>query len=192
MVNYQDGKIYKIVSESTDKIYIGSTCQTLAKRLAKHKDNFTQFSKGKHLNNATTSFEILKYGDAKILLIELFPCSQKCELEAREYHHMKLNDNKVNKAMPTRPIQELRDANKGNKKEYDKLYYESNKEKKQEQNKIYNQEHGLEIYEKRKDYLKTYMKLKQSEIFVCECGCSTNLYNKARHMRSKKHLSYII
>ena len=38
MVNYSLGKIYKIVSDLTDKIYIGSTClEKLCMRLSKHK-----------------------------------------------------------------------------------------------------------------------------------------------------------
>jgi hypothetical protein len=34
---YKDGKIYKIVSDKTDMVYIGSTIQTLIKRLCRHK-----------------------------------------------------------------------------------------------------------------------------------------------------------
>ena len=38
MVNFNNGKIYKLVSVHTPKCYIGSTCEpTLAKRKAKHK-----------------------------------------------------------------------------------------------------------------------------------------------------------
>ena len=36
MVNYSNGKIYKIVSNNTDKIYIGSTTVKLAVRKARH------------------------------------------------------------------------------------------------------------------------------------------------------------
>ena len=37
---YNNGKIYKIVSDSTDKIYVGSTTQPLSKRHYEHKKNF--------------------------------------------------------------------------------------------------------------------------------------------------------
>ena len=48
MVNYQLGKIYKIVDLSTEECYIGSTCQpTLAKRLAKHVSDYKQYCSGK-------------------------------------------------------------------------------------------------------------------------------------------------
>ena len=36
-MNYSNGKIYKITSNQTDKIYIGSTILSLEKRLVGHK-----------------------------------------------------------------------------------------------------------------------------------------------------------
>ena len=37
MVNYQNGKIYKIINQSNDIVYIGSTTQALSHRYTKHK-----------------------------------------------------------------------------------------------------------------------------------------------------------
>ena len=37
------GKIYKIVSDSTDKIYIGSTSRTLAERLELHETTYEKW-----------------------------------------------------------------------------------------------------------------------------------------------------
>ena len=46
MVNYQLGKIYKIVCNKTGLIYVGSTCEpTLARRLVKHKADYNQYLK---------------------------------------------------------------------------------------------------------------------------------------------------
>ena len=36
MVNYQNGKIYKIVCDITDFVCVGSTCQSLNKRWNEH------------------------------------------------------------------------------------------------------------------------------------------------------------
>ena len=36
-VDYSKGKIYKITNDYNDDIYIGSTCDSLVKRLSKHK-----------------------------------------------------------------------------------------------------------------------------------------------------------
>jgi len=39
----ESGKIYKIISDSTDKIYIGSTVKTLDERLKEHEKDFLNF-----------------------------------------------------------------------------------------------------------------------------------------------------
>jgi len=81
-MNYHNGKIYTIRSNQTEKYYIGSTTQTLTKRLSKHKSNFEDWKRnGK---GYMTSFEILKYDDVYIELLELFPCKSKEELNKKE------------------------------------------------------------------------------------------------------------
>ena len=37
MRNFENGKIYKITNDFNDSIYIGSTCDTLDKRMIRHK-----------------------------------------------------------------------------------------------------------------------------------------------------------
>lgn len=110
-MDYQKGKIYKIVSFQTALIYVGSTCQSLSKRMSIHMSAYKTHlaGKGKRLIN---SFEILKYGAAEIVLIEAFPCKSKEELYARERHFIETLDC-VNKVIPTRT-----------KKEYDEMNYE--------------------------------------------------------------------
>ena len=78
MPDYKNGKIYQILSPNTDKVYIGSTTQPLHKRFYEHKSRFT---KPDHYN---ASCEVIKAGDAKIELIEEYPCENKMELERRE------------------------------------------------------------------------------------------------------------
>jgi hypothetical protein len=67
MPNYQDGKIYKIESPQTDKVYIGSTTQKLCDRMTNHRSSLKIFDLHKKKN--CTSFDILRTGDAKIYLI---------------------------------------------------------------------------------------------------------------------------
>ena len=41
---YQKSKIYKIVDNTNNNIYIGSTCEPiLSRRLAKHVSNYNEF-----------------------------------------------------------------------------------------------------------------------------------------------------
>jgi hypothetical protein len=85
------GRIYKIVSEQTDKIYIGSTVKTLSERLESHETDYEKwFCNNFKRTYYYTSFEILKYGDYKIILLEEYPCSCTNELTKREgYYQIK-------------------------------------------------------------------------------------------------------
>ena len=77
-IDYKNGKIYKILNDVNDMIYIGSTTQTLSRRLSQHKRKAddTRFH---------TALKELGADRFRILLIELFSCTCKAELEAREY-----------------------------------------------------------------------------------------------------------
>ena len=88
MPNYQNGKIYKITADETDKVYIGSTTKkTVAMRMAKHRSAYKCW-KTDNSKNYTTSYEILQYPSAVITLVELVPCNTKDELTARERFHI--------------------------------------------------------------------------------------------------------
>ena len=100
-MDYKNGRIYKITSDSTDKIYIGSTCQSLSKRMTTHRENQKAFEKGKGTN--CSSYELITLGDAIITLIEDYPCERKEQLRMRERYYIELNkDICINKCK--RPI----------------------------------------------------------------------------------------
>ncbi len=115
MVNYQNAKIYKLVSNSTDKVYIGSTCQSLTKRKAKHKDDYKRYLQGKC--RYITSFQLVELGDIDIVLLENYSCNSQEELHKKERFYIEGN-NCVNKCIPTRTYKEYNDANKEKAKEY--------------------------------------------------------------------------
>jgi hypothetical protein len=171
---YQLGKIYKITSEHTDKIYVGSTCKKLlCQRLAAHSSRFNQWKKGKA--DYTSSFELCKLGSVQITLLEAYPCNTKDELLSKErYWIEQYKDNIVNKYIPIKTIDEKKEtrkkyleANKVNIKERTKKYYEENKEK------------AKKYYEENK------------QIIICECGSNIQLVCKSKHELSKKHLYFL-
>tara|TARA_R110002153_G_scaffold249542_1_gene405928 strand:+ start:49 stop:600 length:552 start_codon:yes stop_codon:yes gene_type:complete len=111
MPDYQKGKIYKITSEQLPgKCYIGSTTQTLNRRVNGHKEDYKRYLKG--TRRSMTSSIIICYADAKITLIEDFPCESKKELHMREGLFIRrcMEDNKlddvVNKFIPGRSQKE--------------------------------------------------------------------------------------
>ena len=83
---FETGRIYKIVSDSTNKIQIGSTSKTLDERLEVHESDYENWFNSDFKAYYCTSFEILKYGDYKILLLEeiVFSCKKDLlKLEGR-------------------------------------------------------------------------------------------------------------
>ncbi len=81
-MNYQNSNIYKITDNTTDAIYIGSTCKTLEQRLKQHEYNLKSYKAGNY--HFITSFKILENNNYKIELIKLYPCDSKKELELQE------------------------------------------------------------------------------------------------------------
>ena len=62
MVNYENGKIYKLVCNKTGLVYVGSTCQRLlCKRLSGHVADYKRWGKGKF--RYVTSFNIIENDD---------------------------------------------------------------------------------------------------------------------------------
>jgi len=152
MVNYGNGKIYKIESYQGDLIYIGSTTKEyLSQRMDTHRSDYKRWKNGKC--NLTTSFKIFdEYGleNCTIVLLEIVACNSKDELLAREAFYIR-NLECVNKIIPGRTQKEYLDDHKEAKKDYDKLRNENNQQAKNEQNKFY--------YEKNKEVIKARMKL---------------------------------
>ena len=175
-MNYHNGKIYTIRSYQTDNVYYGSTTQPLSKRLSKHKVHYKLWKNEKH--NYLTSFEIIKYEDSYIELYENCPCNSKAELEKREGECIR-NNECVNKCIPGRSKKQYCEDNKDNIKQYSKQYREDDKEKMCQRDKKY--------YENNKEEIKQ----QKNEKHNCNCGGNYTSANKARHLRSKKHITYV-
>lgn len=144
MPDYSKGKIYAIKSPSCDKFYIGSTCQTLSKRMNTHKSHYKMFIKG--LLNYTRSYDLLMYSDAFIELIEDYPCQTRFQLEQRERFYIEtLNDKVVNNNIPTRKWAEYYQDHKTKLNSYNQEYHQQNKERIRSQKSKYNEENKDKI-----------------------------------------------
>ena len=189
---YQRAKIYKIVDNTNDNVYIGSTCEpTLARRLAKHRGNYNFYMNGKGFY--VTSFKILENDNYDIILIENYPCNNKDELHARERYHIESN-NCVNKNIPNRKIKEYNENNKEQIRANCKIYYENNTDKLLEKQKIHYENNKDQILEKRKVYYDTNkekIKARQSAQYNCKCGKCISVSNKSNHEKSKFHQNFL-
>lgn len=159
---FKRGKIYKLVSSFNDGVYIGSTTEkNLNNRLCRHLYDYKRFKDGK--GDYITSFDIIKDGDVKIILLEEYSCDSISELLNREKFYIE-NNRSVNKIIPAR-----------SKKDSNKKYREENKKK---------------ISDQRKDY-RLRNKEKINEKKICECGGKYTWNNKSIHFRSLKHIKFI-
>lgn len=139
--DYSTGKIYKIVSDCTTDVYIGSTIFSLKTRFTRHKCNYRLFLKNMYAN--VTVFKILKHEDCKIELLESFPCTTKQELFARESHYIRTLPNLVNSVIPDRTAQEYYMDNRKRISDSKKIYYQQNKEFIKKKNKKYQHDKKL-------------------------------------------------
>ena len=181
MVNYTEGKIYKIESTLGDKVYYGSTTKKrLCDRMSTHRSSYNRWLNGKDIGNYS-SFDLFnEYGleNCKIILVENCPCESKDELIAREAHYIKSFEC-VNKLVPGRTLKEYYQDNKNKIKEKKKERYYDNKNKILERNKQY--------YENNKNKILEKMKIKHT----CVCGSCICKGDKAKHERSKKHIKFL-
>jgi len=177
--DYSRAKIYKIVCNITNKIYIGSTCEpTLARRLANHVQSFKKWKRDSVKYNNITSFQILEQGDYYIELLEICSCTINEELLARERYYIKSIEC-VNKYKNLNRTEE-------DLKEYTKEWYIKNIDTIKEYKKEYNEKNKDKIKEqKKKNYEKTNYKV------ACECGSIICHSELSRHKKSLKHQTYL-
>jgi hypothetical protein len=167
------GKVYKIISKETDNVYYGSTMKPLAERLIGHRKDYKSWQKSK--DKYVTSFEVVKYDDAEIILMEEFECVSKVELRLVEGRYIR-NSECVNKVIPGRSQKEWSHDNKDEILKYLKQYREDNRE---------------QIAKNRKQY-KADNREKINEKHACPCGGKYTQTHKLRHFKSKKHLTYLL
>ena len=175
MVNYNNGKIYKIepiCNHDEGDIYFGSTTkQYLSQRMDTHRGDYKRWKNGKH--HKIQVYKIFdKYGisNCQIVLIETVNTESKDELLAREKHYIK-SFKCVNKNIPGRTMKEYYQDNC----DYLKEYRENHKEEINLKAKIY-REANLE-----KNYAKN----------VCPCGGSYTNSHQSDHFKSIKHQNYL-
>ena len=140
MVNYNNGKIYKIepnCEHEEEEIYIGSTTkQYLSQRMEKHRSSYKYWKEGKC--GKTNSFILFeKYGveNCNIILLEYINAQSKDELTAKEAEYIK-NYKCINKLLPFQTNEERKEKNK----DKNKTYRLQNKDKIHEYNKEYYQD----------------------------------------------------
>lgn len=119
MNKYVHGKIYKLVNTIDDDIYVGSTYHPLVKRLSLHKSH-AKFANSKvyqHIN-------ALGSDNICIELVEEYPCTCRKELEDRERYWIENLKPSLNKNIPSRTLEELREIKRNICRVYNEIHRE--------------------------------------------------------------------
>jgi len=117
MPDYSKSKIYIIKSDQTDKIFVGATTKALCSRMAQHRKYYQNFIN--KLNNKIyeSSFDIVKFSDARIQLVESFTCNDKDELNLKlqnyidSYKDLVINKPKEKKVKIKQPKEKQKKEN---------------------------------------------------------------------------------
>jgi hypothetical protein len=105
---YQNGKIYFISNDIDDQIYVGSTIRTLNIRFSEHK------SKSKRSPNIKLYKHFSKLGveHFKIILLKLFPCNNRTELDIEEERYKQLLNAQLNTNRAHQTAEQLKEYKK--------------------------------------------------------------------------------
>lgn len=129
--DYSKGKIYRLTCDDLEKVYYGSTIQTLEKRLEKHYNDYSAYKQNKNYAGYCSSFKLIEIGGLEIELVMDYPCNSKRELEEIEQIYIE-NDVCINRQRAfTTKSQRLADCRIHDKKrsctEHRKQYNKNNK-----------------------------------------------------------------
>ena len=164
MVNYSQGKIYKVmdnVGGADGDVYVGSTTKGyLSQRMDQHRSDYKRWKEGKRGN--VTVFDIFeKYGidNCCIVLLETVSATSIDELHARERFWVQ-STACVNKCIPGRSRAD---------------YNIVNREQISQHMSRYNIIHREQIL------------AQKSERAQCECGCIVTRGGLSQHRKTQKH-----
>ena len=146
MVNYKNGKIYKIVNDNTDDIYVGSTTIQLSHRFQAHKNKAEKVPTRKLYKfiNDNDGFD-----NFRIILIENFACNNREELLQREQYYKDLLKPSLNTYNCYGTDEDKRAEYI---KQHNKDYYEKNNDKEKKRHKEYYEKNNDKLLQQKKEY----------------------------------------
>lgn len=190
------GRVYKIIVNCSNEIYIGSTKQECRARWQDHKDQYNTYKRNKR--SKVSVYDLFeKYGidNCKIILIREYDVVDK-------YHLHALEQLWINRLKPINTQSAFRIDSLYRKYRYKKNieknrncaieYYQKHLEK----NPNYNQERYEKALERNPNYCKElYQKRLEKNInfykekIICECGLEIVKNSISRHKKTKIHQS---
>jgi len=205
-VDYSKCVIYKIQHKEKDELlYVGSTTH-FGNRKVRHKCTCYN-PNGKSYNSKlyTTIRDNGGWDAFNMVIVKEFPCENKRQAQAEEdkvMRELKSNLNTIRAYQTPEERRErhyvtkklLRQSNLEKFKEKDKEYYEKNRDKILERTKEHYQQNREKIIDYNKEYReqnKNKIKERDNAKYECPCGGKYTHGNKAIHLRTFKHQTYL-
>ena len=179
--------IIRSIQQSLADIYVGS-CKDMRKRMITHKSNCYN-EKRKEYNLKVYQFIRANGGWSNFVMEEIDTCDVERLYQMEQEYIDKLNPS-LNSQRAYNTEEYIKENNKERHKEWrdkNKEYIKEKKKEWYENNKEYIKEQRKEYREKNKDKINERVK----EKFTCECGGRYTRNVKTRHLRTKKHKSFI-
>ena len=167
--DYKNGKIYCLRNYLNDEIYIGSTCQSLSRRMAYHRQDSIKQNRQRILIYKTMTE--LGRDNFYIELIEEYPCENLSQLTRREGELTRELKASLNQKIAGRTPEEFKlecpdkikisqlnrrkrynEKNQEKVKVYVKEYYKQNQETILENRRRYRELHKEDINKKKREY----------------------------------------
>ena len=168
-VDFKNGKIYIIRNRVNELTYIGSTCQSLSKRMVQHRSD----NKNTQHDNMKLYILMKELGvdSFYIELVEYFSCNTREELYKREGECIRSQKSQLNNKIQGRTQEEYRKEEREKLLAGKKEHYQKNKEYYVQKATEYRETHveqynarARERYNKNKDKLQEQYKQKKDEI----------------------------
>ena len=173
-MDYSTAKIYKIINDASDDIYIGATCQPLSKRMAEHRKSM----KSKRDNHLKIHQKMLEIGveHFKILLVAETPCENVEQLRAIEGEYIR-ELGTLNSQIAGKTSNDFKERYYPQKQ----IYRENNRETLKEKSREYYNEKSETICAKNRQ---RYNEITSVKMTCDVCGTVHNKKNKPLHLRS--------
>ena len=184
-MNYQNGKIYQILNNIDDDVYVGSTCQTLSQRMTYHRSD----AKRGVVSKVYQKMREVGIEHFYIELIEVSPCNSIEELLKREGHFIR-ELGTLNNKVAGRSKKEYYIETIDKRQQYLEIHKVQIAEKKKEYREVHN-EHISEYNKEYHEANKVHIQERRKATYMCECGSTYRRVNKTRHELTKKHQQFI-
>jgi group I intron endonuclease len=193
MPDYWKAKIYKIVNDVNDDIYIGSTTRSLKIRMSSHiKDCLDKESTSEN-RKLFKAFREFGRDSFNIVLIENYECESRLELRQKEQEYIDLLKPFYNH-IPAFITEEQRRQYQTNRYRTNEIHRQRLLKRAKERRdnnpliKAAIAQRSKLWYEEHKEELKESYK----EKYTCECGDTLTKCNKLRHEKSERHKSILL